>query len=306
MYLKAWCDPNEKDRVLWVYKQNLRPKRKGPKAVAAETAFYASEVEGAENTTEPVIAEIETIAAKHLQKLRTGNINLTDQERAEFATFMGITKWRTKFTRDLMNSNALEIMRQGFEKTLREGKLPDMVAKLEEQSGTKSDVPIEKIEAIAASIADGTTELIQSSKGWSIKTAFERGEEFGNLLSQVPWGLLEAPEGWAFITSDNPLLSADPVARDRGPKGFTFTKAFQFVFPISPKYLLMGDFVNRGDGKARLDAARVRYFNSRHVEEAYEQVFASFRSDKVQELVDKIFSGRQPLIRKLPPGMLDP
>lgn len=60
-----------------VYKQGLRPKRKGAKAVAAETGFYASEVEGAENTTEPIIAEIETIAAKHLQKLRTGNINLT-------------------------------------------------------------------------------------------------------------------------------------------------------------------------------------------------------------------------------------
>jgi hypothetical protein len=289
-----------------VYKQNLRPKRKGPKAVAAETGFYASEVEGAENTTEPVIAEIEAIAAKHLQKLRTGDINLTVQERAEFATFMGITKWRTKFARDLMNSTALEIMRQGFEKTLRDGRVPDIVAHLEEERGAKFGVPIEKIEAMAASIADGTTELVQSSKGWSIKTAFERGEEFGNLLNHVPWGLLEAPDGWAFITSDNPLLSVDPVARDRGPKGFKFTKAFQFVFPISPKYMLMGDFVNRGDGKAKLDAARVRYFNSRHVEEAYEQVFASFRSEKVQELVDKIFSRRKPLIGRLPPGMLDP
>jgi hypothetical protein len=120
--------------VLWVYKQNLRPKRKGPKAVAAETGFYASEVEGAENTTEPVIAEIEAIAARHLQKLRTGDINLADQECAEFATFMGITKWRTKVARDLMNSTALEIMRQGFEKTPRDGRVPDIVAQLEKEA----------------------------------------------------------------------------------------------------------------------------------------------------------------------------
>jgi len=306
MYLKAWCDPNEKDRVLWIYKQGRRPKRKGAKAVAAETGFYASEVEVAENTTESVIAEIETIAAKHLQKLRTGDINLTAQERAEFATFMGITKWRTRFARDLINSNALEIMRQGFEKTVRDGKLRDIVAQLEEERGKKFNVPIEPIESMATSIADGTTELIQSSKGWSIKTAFERAEEFGNVLSQVPWGLLEAPEGSAFITSDNPLHAADPVARDRGPKGFKYTKAFQFVFPLSPKYLLMGDFVNKRDGKARLNAARVRYFNSRHVEEAYEQVFASFRSDKIQELLDKTFGQPKPLIRKLPPAILDP
>lgn len=128
--------------MLWVYKENLRPKRKGPKAVAAETGFYASEVEGAENTTEPLIAEIETIAAKHLRKLRTGDINLTGQERAEFATFMGITKWRTKFARDLMNSTALEIMRQGFEKTLRDGRVPDIVAQLEEERGATFDVPL--------------------------------------------------------------------------------------------------------------------------------------------------------------------
>lgn len=219
---------------------------------------------------------------------------------------MGITKWRTKFARDLMNSTALEIMRQGFEKTLRDCKLPDIVAQLEEDRGTKLSVPIEKIEAMAASIADGATELIQSSKAWSIKSAFERGEEFGNFLTQTSWGLLEAPEGSAFITSDNPLQSADPVARDRGPKGFKFTKAFQFAFPLSPKYLLMGDFVNKRDGKAKLNAARVRYFNSRHVEEAYQQVFASFRSDKIQGLVDKTFSQRKTLIGKPPPGMLDP
>lgn len=306
MYLNAWRDPNENDRVLWVYKPGLRPKRKGSKAVAAEMGFYASEIQGAENTTEPLIADIETIAAKHLQKLRTGDLNLTDQERAEFATFMGVTKWRTKYARDLMNETAVELTRQAFEKTLRDGKMPRIVAHLEKERGTQLDVSIEMIEAAAAKIADGSPELIQSSQGWSIKTAFERGEEFGNLLRQVPWGLLEAPAGWAFVTSDNPLHAADPVARDSGPKGFKFTKAFQFVFPISPRYLLMGDFVNRADGKAKLDPARVRYFNSRHVEEAYQQIFASFRSDKIQGLVDKIFSRRKPLIGKLPSGMLDP
>jgi hypothetical protein len=68
----------------------------------------------------------------------------------------------------------------------------------------------------------------------------------------------------------------------------------------------MDNFVNRGNGKAKLNAARVRYFNSRHLEEAYEQVSASFRSDKIQDLVDKMFSQRKPLIRKPPPGILDP
>lgn len=125
MYLRAWLDPDQVangQHVLWVYKQGLKPKRKGTKAVGAETGFYLSETHGAENATEPEIGKIETMAAAHLAKLRSGDINLTDQERAEFATFMGITKFRTKFARELMNSTAIEITRQGFEKALRAGK----------------------------------------------------------------------------------------------------------------------------------------------------------------------------------------
>ena len=259
MYLRAWLDPAEAKKgqhVLWVYKQGLHPKRKGTKAVGAETAFYLSETAGAENATEPQIGKIETVAAAHLAKLRSGDIDLSDQERAEFATFMGITKFRTKFARELMNATAIEILRQGFEKTLREGRVPKIVADFEKERGKKFDIPIEKVEAAAQKIADGTTRLTQESKGWSIRSAFERGEILGDVLGQIPWGLLEAPANEAFITSDNPIHIADPPAKGSGPKGYRNTTAMQFVFPISPRYLLMGDFVNRRDGKRRSTGTR--------------------------------------------------
>ena len=67
----------------------------------------------------------------------------------------------------------------------------------------------------------------------------------------------------------------------------------------------MGDFVNRRDGKAKLDQDRVAYFNVRHLEEAYEQVYASFRCDELQTLLDETFASRPSLIQKPPPGMLD-
>lgn len=164
---------------------------------------------------------------------------------------------------------------------------------------------MEQIEAAAQKIADGTTQLTQASKGWSIKNAFERGQILGDVLWQLPWGLLEAPQGEAFITSDNPIHIADPPAKESGPKGYRNTTAMQFVFPISPRYLLMGDFVNRRDGKAKLDEDRVAYFNVRHLEEAYEQVYASFQCDELQKLLDETFASRPALIQKPPPGMLD-
>ena len=309
MYLRAWLDPKEvakRQHVLWVYKQGLQPKRKGTKAVAAETGFYVSEVPGEENTTEEVIAQIESIAARHLQKLRGGNINLTKRERAEFSTFLGLTSQRTKYAREIMNSAAVEIRRQVVGKWLTEdGDIPRLVAGLEEEHGERIDASVETVEETLSQIADGTIAIAQESKGWNIRNAFERGAELGDKLHELSWGLLESPDGDPFITSDNPLQIADPVARARGPKGFQWTKAMQFVFPISPRFLLMGTFGNPGDGKATIDAGRVAVFNLRHVAQTYEQVYASFHSDELQKMLDRVFAKRAQLIEKPPPGMLD-
>jgi hypothetical protein len=62
-----------------VYKQGLRPKRKGTKAVAAEAGFYPTDVVGAENATQAAMAKMESLAAEYLHRLRAGEILTTDR-----------------------------------------------------------------------------------------------------------------------------------------------------------------------------------------------------------------------------------
>ena len=76
------------------------------------------------------------------------------------------------------------------------------------------------------------------------------------------------------------------------------------MFPIGPKYLLMGDFRNKADGQILIPADRVRYFNDRHLLEAHEQLYASFRSEELQKALDKVFKERAHMIQKPPPGLL--
>ena len=233
------------------------------KSVGASKGFYVSEKPGEENTTEPVLAKIETAVAKTLQKLRTGDIHLANQERAEFSSFLGVTTCRTKAAREHMNSAWAERMSNGIAQMLRDGKVPP------------------EAEEFAADIASGKKQITQDSKGWSIKFAFEQALKLAPFLERLPWGLMEAPDGEALITSDNPLLFRLENSTVR-----------RFAFPISPRFLLIGDISNQGDGQGNLSRDQVADFNVRQVDTAHEEVYASFCCDELQALLDECFAER--------------
>lgn len=118
------------------------------------------------------------------------------------------------------------------------------------------------------------------------------------------WNLLEAPSGESFITSDNPVLITDPLGRARGPKGYRPSILTQLQFPVSPKYLLVGDFRARPGRVVPVSADLVKKFNENQIRHAHKEVYASLRSDDLQAQVDKIFRERPPLVPELPPDLL--
>lgn len=79
----------------------------------------------------------------------------------------------------------------------------------------------------------------------------------------------------------------------------------QFAFPISPKYLLFGDFARPDDETKKLDEFQTSKFNEDQIEFAYREIYASFESNELREQMEKISKERAPLIPTLPPGMLD-
>jgi len=84
--------------VLWVYEHGARIRTASPGKVARDTFFYsippneAPTPEAANpHWIERTIGLLESHTASTLEKLRLGNIELTEREKGEFAGFMALT-----------------------------------------------------------------------------------------------------------------------------------------------------------------------------------------------------------------------
>ena len=82
---------------------------------------------------------------------------------------------RTRFARLLMESTAIEIMRQGFEKTVKDGDVAELVAEIEAKEGKPLGKTLEEVEAIMTEVAEGKIELTQTSNICSAMEAMDRG-----------------------------------------------------------------------------------------------------------------------------------
>ena len=103
---------------------------------------------------------------------------------------------------------------------------------------------------------------------------------------------MEAPNGEALITSDNPLLFR-----------FENSTVRRFAFPVGPRFLLMGDVSNLGDGQGNFSRDEVADMNMRQVDGAHEEVYASFYCDELQAQLDESFAERARASQEQPPGM---
>jgi hypothetical protein len=308
MYLRAFTDPTRNQGELWRYGAGFKPQPKSPKGVAWETLFYdaAAELPAEDNDLEDDFADMESIAAPHMQKLREGNVHVTPQEKSELATFFALLITRTRGHRELSNAIIIQLHRLGAKKTLSTPGRPEaLVAEHERLTGEK--LGVEDVREALRAVAEGEVVLEQTSKAWSLKEIFERAEKLDATLEQMRWNLLRAPDGVSFITSDNPVLLVDPArANARRPKDYPeATATMQLQFPISQKYLLIGGFMGPEGMVLEVSAELVKSFNENQIRRAHREVYASFRSDELQADIDRIFNEREALIPTLPEDIFD-
>lgn len=301
MYLKGFLDPAKvaaKQHVLWVYEKGRKPKLRGPVAVAADHGFYHTpENLGAEDLVESMLSKIETIAREHIEKLRTGAFPPTPQEKAELSTFLGNLRFRTRVFRDLLNASAIEGFRRTCQRLIREGKVAEMAEAERITQRIDRPVNMESMESFVQGMADGTIELTQTGKAWTIGQAFEAGEKLAAQLECMRWLLIEARPGESFITCDNPVYLSNG-SRSNQPKPL-FSRELQMIFPVSPRYLLFGEFSDGPDLTHLAAAGFPRDTWQAVLERAHLQVYASFDSKELQAQVTKELSSRGPLYEPL-------
>jgi hypothetical protein len=305
MYLRAFADPESKQGELWRYGPGFTPQSKAPKGVAWQDFFYdvAGELSPDDNTVEDFFAEVETVAAPHLQKLREGTIKLTPQEKSELASFIALLKTRTRAYRESVNIIASKLHVLAAKETLETtGGVEDLVKKNVALGGEEIDP--EQVRLALQAIVDGNVIVEQTSKAWTIKQALQRSQDLADLIESMNWNLSEAPDGYQFITSDNPIVMTDPIGRMQGPKGYRPSILTQLQFPVSPRYMLVGDFMGPNETVQRISPELLRKFQYNQLVSAHKEVYAPFKSEELQAAVDKTFKEKPPLVPDLPPDLL--
>lgn len=302
LYLRGFLDPEQVAKgqnVLWSYRAGMKPLARGTKAVAAKTLFYwMPEVPDHQDDIEEAFSKMETAAASRFDKLRSGDINLTAQEKAEFAWFVAASAVRTPFFRDLIDAIALEGHRERMEKLLEPGMMEKAAKKIEAQTGKPVDTA--SVREFAEKVVKKEIEMTQESKGWNMKQMFDHIPDFGNRFEKMRWGLLEAPADTPFITSDNPVGVFDDNAKGFKPKDYRPTSGLRFGFALSPQFVLTGEFVDGADQRLKATAHWVQVFNSSQISRAYVDVYASFKSMDLQAEIDKVHKERPSVIPNLP------
>ena len=82
--------------------------------------------------------QMESHSASRLERLATGDIKLTAQEKVEFATFMAITMTRTPFFREALNGLAVAVQLLAMKRVLDEPEaIEQLLAKAETMFGDK-------------------------------------------------------------------------------------------------------------------------------------------------------------------------
>ena len=248
---------------------------------------------------EKFYGETETIAAPHLEKLRAGNIKLTPQEKSELATFISLMRTRTRSYREQVNTIASKMHVLMAKETLgTKGGVEDLIEKNVELGGER--IEVEQVRSALQALIEGNVIVEQTSKAWTIKQALESSGELDELIESMNWNLFVAPDGYAFITSDNPVVINDPLGRALGPKGYRPTKMTQCHFPVSSKYLLMGDFLGPNETVQKASPDRMAKYNYNQIVSAHKEVYAPFKSEELQADVDRVFKEKPPLVPELP------
>jgi hypothetical protein len=247
-----------RQNVLWVYEQNRKIRPRGADAVGAEEDFNLDpENPGKEDAAETAYTILEDAAAPVLTKFRTGDPRLTENEKGTLAYFIGFQKFRTTLNREILNSAAIDEFRHTCRGMLHEKRIHEIAGTSEAERSGRVNFSLEDAEKFVRDMADGTVALEQTGKGWALTHALEGGQMVTPLIVRVHWTLLEAPASEPWLTTANPVSLFEPFSVR--PRRGVYGPSLQFLFPVSPRFLLFGDPMTKGpDDQGRVAAHIVR------------------------------------------------
>ena len=113
------------------------------------------------------------------------------------------------------------------------------------------------------------------------------------LISNMKWTLFQCLlEDPGFLTSDNQVSLFDPMARPRGAMGFASSRAAHFTFSLGRNVCLLAQHVH-APKVLKLNSSQVRGVNTNTVKRADSRLYASFKSNAIQSILNQTVANRK-------------
>lgn len=283
-YLEGFQDPaleRQGKRAIWVYMPGKEPIPQAPERVAKRNYYYCYHEENQRQfRAEHGLQELEDISLPILLRIRRADFSLNPEDRLTFAGYVALSYTRVPTFERVLNQIAalVEGKRLEFIAHHRPA-LESLVAKLDAKTGKKTDV-----DEFQAKLTGGSVYLSQKNRGWTVQQMFETMMTLQKVIYAMHWCFLRAPADTdGFLTSDNPVSLFDPIARFG--IGFASSPAAYFTFPVSKDICLLAQH-RPCQASQSLTAYEVRLRNRDSVTRADTQLYAPFKSTRVQKLFD--------------------
>jgi hypothetical protein len=291
-YLEGFCDPHlasEGKSTLWMYMPGKSPFPQRPERVAKRNYYYCFQDEDRRQFhAEHALQKVEDLALPILRRVRECDLKLSPEDRLLFSAYIGLSHTRVPAFERIVDRIATVISAKDLESVAADrGELERVVKKLSEKTGEAIDP-----EDYLRKLTGGSVVVTQTNRAGSIGQMFMAVEKLQYLISKMRWTLLLGPlDDPGFLTSDNPVSLFDPAASDEAI-GFASSPAAHFTFALSKNVCLRGQHTN-APRVLKLNSSQVREVNSNTVKCADSQVYAPFKSQPIQRILDKTVASRK-------------
>lgn len=242
---------------------------------------------------EELIANKEKNAAPVHDKLISG-VKITDQERADYASFMAIMLVRTHAFRQQYADIGMNLLQlQMYTAAKREDSFKSYVKQYERDCGPLSE---DQVENLRQGMLNPHKYTISVDKEWTLK-ALGFHDDIFPVFFDMNWSVMEARGSCYFITSDNPLIFNVPSKHCNPLSGGGLThKKVEVTFPLSMKTCLLATWDKKRPNRFEINDDIVKGMNQNRAAYAKRFLYSPRNDIDIERLKDK-FKGINPSLK---------
>ena len=270
---------------LWLYLAGKKPFAQRPERVAKRNYYYCYE-KGKEKQfdIEQGLQKLEDVSLPILKKLRVRDFELSKQDKLTFAGYVALSFTRVPKFERTANFMAALVSASQLESASRDQQMLEEMARLHREETGEDKSPDQMQKALTG----GTVVATQDSRKWSLGQMVKIMFHLQKLIVKMHWTFFVASsDDPGFLTSDNPVVLFDPSGGLFGGIGFASSPDAYFTFPICQEVCLLGGY-KAMQSVIESSSVDIRRVNSGTIDRSDKQVYAPFKSDKIQSIMDRI------------------